>query len=89
VGRYKTKGIVICYDLYADYDPENGKGIVPSAPLRKIRKQILEGGLTRLQDSVLLLKRPELLGWVLDLLRPYAKSIVVIPSDEIVIEYRS
>jgi len=84
---FREKGIIIAYDLYAKYNEDKGNGTVPRRPLYLLRKMIRDGALVRLQGSVILLRRPELLDYILDMLRPYAKSIVVIEGGRIVCEY--
>jgi len=79
---YSVRGYLVAYDLKAEAR-EDGRGAVPSRPLRVIKKLIEGGDVERIQYSVLLVKSERALGMVLSVLEPYALSIVVAGPVEV------
>ncbi|MHC1627893.1 MAG: hypothetical protein ACXQTI_03570 [Candidatus Nezhaarchaeales archaeon] len=87
VFTYRTRGVIVCYDLKTEEVVE-GRGRIPRSPLRVIRGLIEAGKVERVQNSVLLIKRASALEQVLKALRPYASRLLVAHSPDILLEYR-
>jgi len=94
-GKYMSKGemkrvvegYIVCYDLYASYDPEKGYSKLPSRARRLLRKIVEGEDVERLQDSVLLVKTTTALNFLLESLRPYAKSLLILRAEGVAYYY--